>query len=56
MDTVVLLLVVLLLILLVGGVGWPRPTEGAAVVNLVLYVLAAIVLAIILLRLLGVLV
>lgn len=55
MDIVTLLLIVLLLVFLVGGVAWPRPAEGTAVLNLALYVLAFVVIVIVLLRIMAVL-
>lgn len=54
MDAVTLLLIVLLIVFLVGGVGWPRPAEGVAVVNTVLYVIVVVIVVVLIVRLLGV--
>ena len=55
MDLLTVVLVVVILLLVFGGTAWPRPAEGMAGLNLVLYVLAAIVLVVVVVRLLGVL-
>lgn len=52
MDALTLILVVLIVLFLVGGLGWPRPADGPANVNGLLYVLAAIVLVVLLVKLL----
>jgi uncharacterized membrane protein len=52
-DVVSVVLVVVLLLLVFGGTAYPRPAEGMAGLNLVLYVLAAVVLVVIAVRVLG---
>jgi uncharacterized membrane protein len=52
-DVVSVVLVVVLLLLVFGGTAYPRPAEGMAGLNLVLYVLAAVVLVVIVVRVLG---
>jgi uncharacterized membrane protein len=54
-DLLTVVLVVVILLLVFGGTAWPRPAEGMAGLNLVLYVLAAIVLVVVVVRVLGVL-
>lgn len=53
MDLLTVVLVVVILLLVFGGTAWPRPAEGVAGLNLVLYVLAAIVLIVVVVRLVG---
>ena len=53
MDLLTVVLVVVILLLVFGGTAWPRPSEGMAGLNLILYVLAAIVLIVVVVRVLG---
>ena len=53
MDLLTVVLVVVILLLVFGGTAWPRPAEGMAGLNLVLYVLALIVLIVVVVRVLG---
>jgi hypothetical protein len=52
MDVVTVILVIFILLFLLGGVSAPRPVEGPAVLNLVLYVLAVVVIIVVVVRLL----
>jgi hypothetical protein len=47
-------LIILLVVGLLGGFAYPRPADGPATVNTLLYVLAVVVLIILVLRLLAV--
>jgi hypothetical protein len=55
-DVVTLLIVVLILVFVFGGMSYPRATEGAAPINMALYILAVILVVVLVVRVLGVLV
>lgn len=50
MDTLTVVLIVVLVLLVFGGIAYPRPIEGSATVNGALYLVAAVVLIVVLVR------
>jgi hypothetical protein len=56
MDPIVILLIVLLVVFLFGGLSWPAPAYGTSPVSALLYLLVAVVLIVLVLRVTGALV
>jgi hypothetical protein len=56
MDPIIIVLIVLLVVFLFGGLSWPAPVSGTSPVAALLYLLVAVVLIVLALRITGALV